>query len=153
MRQGSEAFKQDFVDSSGEPEEKKSAVILQFKPRTYESAAENGHEYKEYKALGGILDEMEYRNVLGRIDSSKNVPPNSPTSLQAESMANAAGIILSPETVALYGLLRHDVKPSPDTKNHYSTLNDQKLLAEALRMVGDKNSLATFIEKHAHIFN
>lgn len=153
MRQGSEAFKQNFVDPSEEPEKKESGVILQFKPRAYESAAENVHEYKEYKALGGILDEREYRNVLGRIDSSRNVPPNSPTSLQAKVMANVAGITLSPETVVLYGILRNDVKPDPDTEEHYSTLTDQKLFAEALRMVGDKDSLATFIEKHAHIFN
>ena len=152
MGQGSEAFKQDFVYPSGKLENKKSADILQFRPRT-ESAVENEHEYKEYKALGGILDEMEYRNVLGRIDSSRNVPPNSPTSLQAKVMANVAGITLSPETVVLYGILRNDVKPSPDTKNHYSTLTDQKLFAEALRMVGDKDSLATFIEKNARIFS
>ena len=157
MGRGSEAFKQKF-NPSEEPEEEGSGNVVEgsgnvlpFKPRN--ESAENVYKYKEYKALGGILDEMEYQDVLGRIDSSRNIPPYSPTSLQAEVMAKFAGITLSPETVALYGVLRNDVKPDPDTEEHYSTLNDQKLFAEALRMVGDKDSLATFIEKHPHIFN
>ncbi|GEM_PF-2510364 len=155
MKQGSEAFKQNLVDSSEEPEKKEGGIVLPFKlkPRTYESATERARGYKEYKALGGILDEMEYQDILGRIDSVRNTPLNSSTPLQAKSMASAAGITLSPETIALYGVLRHYEEPNPDAKEHYSTLNDQKVLAEALRLVGDKDSLATFIETHPHIFN
>lgn len=65
-------------------------------------------------------------------------------------MAETAGITLSPETVMMYGLLR-DEKPNPSKENH-SGMSDHEILAEALRMSGDKDSLATFEESLPHIF-
>jgi len=108
--------------------------------------------YENYKASGGILSQAEYQSVLERAADSKNVPSVS-TEAQATHMAQASEIVLSPETVTIYGILRHDEKPSPDTKGHYSALSDQKLLAEALRLVGDERPLTTFIEKYPHISN
>jgi len=81
--------------------------------------------------------------------------------LQAEGMAKAAGIVLESREegidprVALYDVL-HDmlrVDTQGDVKRyHHSQLDDQPLFAEALRMLGDTESLAKFIKMHPNIF-
>jgi hypothetical protein len=152
MAQHPESYRNDFEPNQAP--KKGEGIILPFKPRTGESTAEaNRPRYEEYKALKGTLDETEYQNVLSRIADSKEVPLNSSTLLQANLMAETAGIVLSPETIVLYGMLRHDEKPDQETeKIHYSTRSDQELLAEALRIADDKDSLTTFIEKFPNIF-
>jgi hypothetical protein len=136
MERNAEAFQPK--DFQPEPE-KKSAVILPFRRK---ESPEEGN-YEQYKALGGTLSQEEYQDVLKRAEEGRNI--YSRWSKDANSMARAAEITLSPETVTLYGILR-DEKPDP-AKEHYSELNDQKLLAEALRIVGDESSLGMFIKK------
>lgn len=151
MPQHAEAFPQEaFPQEDFPPEpkkelEKKGAVILPF--RRKENIRKGN--YEEYKALSGTLSQEEYWDVLKRAAEERNI--FSKWSGHANSMARAAEITLSPETVALYGILR-DEKPDP-IKEHFSELSDQKLLAEALRIVGDTKSLEALIEKHPHIFN
>ena len=70
---------------------------------------------------------------------------------QATNMVlGVPGIILSPETVAVYGVLRHQ---NPGEKAvDYQKLGDQQLLAEAFLITGDARSRAVFMKKHPHIF-
>ena len=100
-------------------------------------------EYQRYQELGGIINEKDYESALLR---SKNaVAPSRSVVRQAKFIAETAGIALASETsadkrVILYGILRTDSKPT-DIKYHHSQMSDQRLFAEALRMVGDADSL------------
>jgi hypothetical protein len=138
MPQHAEAFPQEDFQPKPYPEkelEKKSAVILPFLRK---ENIRKGN-YAEYRALHGTLSPEEYQDVLRRAMEASRWLEN------ANSMARAAEITLSPETMTLYGILR-DEKPDP-AKKHYSELSDQELLAEALRIVGNKPSLDTFIKR------
>jgi hypothetical protein len=149
MRQGSEALQLDF-DKEPKVVKKVEADIRLFKPEPNDnSEKEIARGYDKYAASGGILSQEEYRRVMKRAEAETT--PNSMWSAHANSMARAAGITLSPETAAIYGILR-DEKPDPE-KKRYSELSDQKLLAEALLIIGDESSRSVFIEKHPHIFN
>jgi len=112
-------------------------------------AEEKESDYANYKTLGGILNQEDYQNVLMSI--VENAPLNPAWSRHAHLMAKTAGITLSPETVTIYGILRGE-KPDP-RKEHFSEMSDHKLLAEALRIVGNTDSLITFVAKYPHIFN
>lgn len=150
MRQGSEALQQ--LDFNEEPEfvKKRGADILPFRLKPSDnSEKEIGQGYDKYMALGGILSQKEYREVMKR--AGDETISSSKWSAHANSMARAADIILSPETVTIYGILR-DEKSDPK-KKHYSELSDQKLLAEALLIIGDESSWSVFTEKYPHIFN
>lgn len=131
-------------------EEKKDAVILPF-PQKRKENIEAKQEYGEYKALGGTLNQEQYRDVLSRVVDEKDVTSSALLSAHAKSMAHLAGLTLSPETVALYGILRHE-KPD-QVGEDYHGMSDQSLLAEAFRINGEKDSLTVFIEKYPHIFH
>lgn len=140
MEQGIEALKQTYPVEGIEPKreiEKREAVILPF-PKTYEG-------YKNL--LGGTLSQEEYEDVLKSAAEGRTF--NLARTSQANFMAETSGITLSPETVTVYGILRDE---RPDPAKEYSGMSDQKLLAEALRIVGDTDSLTTFIEKYPNIF-
>lgn len=68
-------------------------------------------------------------------------------SRHAKFMADTAGITISDKTVVEYAILR-DEKTNP-----HCGMSDQQLLAEALRMSGDDDNLATFKKTLPHIFN
>ena len=53
--------------------------------------------------------------------------------------------------MALYAVLRADANVDKE-KYHHSQMSDQRLFAEALRMLGDTVSLRKFIAAHPHIF-
>lgn len=109
--------------------------------------------YQQYQELGGIINEEDYKSALAR---AKDATARDKTRIaQAENIAQRAGITLEnsedaldPRTV-LYGVLRRDRKPG--VKYHHSQMNDQRLFAEALRMLGDAESLKKLIEAHPNI--
>lgn len=134
------------------PEKKREAVILPFPQKGEEGiGAETGQGYEEYKTLGGALSQEQYQDVLSRVVDEQDVASSALVSAHAKGMAHLAGLTLSPETVALYGILRHE-KPDQVSEDYHG-MSDQRLLAEAFRINGEKDSLMVFIEKYPHIFH
>ena len=75
---------------------------------------------------------------------------------QAVLMAQHAGIEIDSNAsndprVVLYGILRNDTMPQ-GVEYHHAQMSDQKIFAEALRMLGDKDSLEKFTAALPHIF-
>lgn len=110
--------------------------------------------YQRYKELGGIINEKDYCSALTR---AKNITTlNIVLIKQAEYMAEFAGIELRnaknavDQRVTLYGILRTDTRPEK-TQYHHSQMCDQRLFAEALRMLGDAESLQKIIEAYPNI--
>jgi hypothetical protein len=160
MAQRAEAFP---LDPYQEETRGRKAVIIPFPSPKKEKGStekETGQGYEQYKTLGGKLSPDEYRDVLKSAAEGKNVPYTSLRSRRANVMARTAEITLSPEVLGIYGILRDKQPDPPDPKKNTpseitpSEINDsdQKLLAEALRIVGDKRSLAVFTEKFSHMF-
>ena len=106
--------------------------------------------YGEYVKLGGIINEKDYLSALSRAKNAKEVNPS--IRVQAESMGRASGITLTDRELALYAILREDTNPDPKEKYHHSQMSDQRLFAEALRMLGDTESLRKLISRHPNIF-
>lgn len=111
------------------------------------------NNYERYKSLGGIINENDYRSALDRAGEATALTRQHIA--QAEVMAKVAGItlhstkgFLDPK-VALYGVLRSD--RNPREKYHHSQMSDQRLFAEALRMLGDDDSLRKLIATHPNI--
>jgi|GEM_PF-1731581 len=113
------------------------------------------NNYQRYVKLGGIINEKDYQSALARSKHTTTV--NQTSIMQADNIAKRSGISLhnskdslDPRTI-LYGILRSDTVPEP--KYHHSQMNDQRLFAEALRMLGDTDSLEKLIEAHPNIFS
>ena|SRR3989344_1185038 len=116
------------------------------------------NDYEKYRNAGGFLSEADFANALAEVKARRTVEPHSLS--QAEGMAKAAGIVLESREegidprVALYDVL-HDmlrVDPAGDiNRYHYRKLEDRSLFAEALRMLGDTQSLAKFLKTHSAI--
>ncbi len=112
-----------------------------------------GGGYERYQALGGIINEQDYASALARAKEAAAVDKTQMA--QVEVMARVAGIELKTEgavdpRAVLYGILRSDRNTS-GAKYHHSQMGDQRLFVEALRMLGDEESLKKFIESHPHI--
>ncbi len=110
--------------------------------------------YEQYKALGGIINEKDYESAITR---SKNVTaPDKALITQTESIAETAGVELHntkdslDPRVVLYGILRNDTHPE-GVKYHHSQMSDQRLFAEALRMLGDTESLNKVVGAYPNI--
>lgn len=106
--------------------------------------------YDEYKNLGGIINEKDYNSALARLKNTTSI--NETRKAQAKGIARFAGIELLDETkgvidprIILYGILRGDVRPE-GVKYYHDDMSDQRLFAEALRMLGDVESLNKTIE-------
>jgi len=143
MGQESEAFHPESYTEEETKPQKREAIILPFKQKTGEGKEGKKEQgYEGYKTLGGTLNQGEYDDVLKSVEEGRKFNPM--WSEHANFMAKVAGITLSPETIAIYGILR-DIKPDGE---HYSKMpnGDHELLDEALRVVGDKASLDIFIE-------
>ena len=108
------------------------------------------YDYEQYKKLGGIINEKDYKNALLRAKNKKNI--NQSTMAQAENMAKVAGIALTDRELALYAVLREDANPDPKERYHHSQMTDQRLFAEVLRMLGDTESLRKLISRYPNIF-
>jgi len=112
--------------------------------------------YKEYQALGGIINEKDYASALAKMKENRTV--DEVRTDEAKVMARAAGVELGAEVardprVVLYDILQSDVNTS-DPEYRDIRLSDQNFFAEALRMLGDKESLLNlrkFIDAHPYI--
>lgn len=94
------------------------------------------YRYARYIELGGEIDGDSFREVWNRAAMITTLART--TILQAEHMAQVAGFSLNngqhlDEVTVFYGALRSGYNPEPEF--HYSQMCDQKLLAEALKML------------------
>src|SRR3989338_6804710 len=110
---------------------------------------ENG-AYESYREVGGIINEKDYRSALARAEEAETL--NETLIQQAENIAEYAGIVLDNSggvdpKVKLYAVLRADNKPE-DVKHHHSQMSDQRLFAEALRMLGDTDALNKLVDAY-----
>ncbi|OGN09569.1 MAG: hypothetical protein A3J46_02305 [Candidatus Yanofskybacteria bacterium RIFCSPHIGHO2_02_FULL_41_11] len=112
------------------------------------------NNYQKYLALGGIINEADYNSALERIRSFHLLTKT--LILQAENIAKYAEIELQnvedgPDPrVILYGILRSDIRPE-GVEYHHSSMSDQKLFVEALRMLGDAESVGKMIKRYPNI--
>jgi len=109
--------------------------------------------YNKYQELGGIINEKDYVSALERAE--KTATFNRTLIQQAENIAEYAGIVLENSggidpKVKLYAVLRADNKPK-DVEYHHSQMSDQRLFAEALRILGDVDSLNKVITAYPNI--
>ncbi|KKT41925.1 MAG: hypothetical protein UW30_C0003G0025 [Candidatus Giovannonibacteria bacterium GW2011_GWA2_44_13b] len=110
--------------------------------------------YTRYTELGGIINEKDYESALGR------EPEIDHKTLQymkaAENIAKRAGIELkntennADPKIKLYAVLRGDQKPS-DVEYHHEQMSDQRLFAEAMRMLDDNDALQKLIRAYPNI--
>ena len=111
--------------------------------------------YHQYKEQGGIINEQDYQNALQRANDSSTIF-NKTLRVQAEGIAGFAEIELHNEAgvidprIKLYVILRGDVGPA-EVKHHHDEMSDQRLFAEALRMLGDTESLDKMIRAYKDI--
>ncbi len=111
-------------------------------------------KYQRYLELGGIINENDYDSALLRAGNTTTLDKT--RTAQAENIARFAGIelcdtedSLDPITV-LYGILRADIRPEK-VRHHHSQMSDQRLFAEALRMLEDAEALNKLIRAHPNI--
>lgn len=116
-----------------------------------QEAPKENSRYQRYQEFGGIINENDYENALTRAHDTETAPEK--MIKQAEHMAEFAGIELhntedaiDPRAV-LYGILRADTKPK-EVKYHHSQMPDQRIFAEALRMLGDTDALSKLINAY-----
>ena len=111
------------------------------------------NNYQEYLELGGIINETDYISALERAD---NAVIDETTIAQVKIMADYAGIELQKQDnstdrkIKLYKILRTDTRPD-GVKYHHDNMSDQRIFVEALRMLGDKESVNKMIEAHPNI--
>lgn len=110
--------------------------------------------YDRYRELGGIINEGDYTRALTRAVQTTHLRET--LVAQAELIARVAGFPLNnsnghlDEITILYGVLRTDSKPGAEY--HHGQMCDQRLFAEALRMMDRPDLLAKVIEAHPNIF-
>lgn len=106
--------------------------------------SEESNSYQQYQEMGGIINEKDYESALRRVNDQTTLDKRTIT--QAENIAEFAGIKLQnregfiDKITTLYGILRNDARPE-NTSHHHSQMPDQRLFAEALRMLGDTDAL------------
>lgn len=130
--------------------EKKSADIIPFPVRAQETEGtlEQG---QEAWTPGAVLSRKQYQEVLKCVAEGDERTRERHAADQASYMAQVGEIPLSPEAVAVYGVLRSG-KPGEE-KEKYRSLSDQELFAEALLISGETTSRETFMAKHPNIFH
>lgn len=114
---------------------------------------EEGNSYQKYQGLGGIINEGDYRSALARAKDTIKLDDRLVS--QSELIARVAKIELNntkdslDQRTILYGVLRSD-KPE-GVKYHHCQMSDQRLFAEALRMLGDVDSLNKLVSAYSNI--
>lgn len=125
------------------------------------------NNYQRYLELGGNINKKDYQSVIDRINNAFTLDGGDPEIRsrisQAEGMARYAGIklndskdaldpsaILLDSRVVLYVILRSDVM-SKGVICHHSQMTDQRLFVEALRMLGDTDSLDKMFKAYPNI--
>lgn len=118
-------------------------------------SSQDENSYQHYTEIGGIINEKDYQSVLTRSKHTTTLDKYSIA--QAENIARISGIVLHNSKdsldprVIVYGILRSDTKSKEEAEYHHSDMSDQRLFAEALRMLGDADSLKKLIEAHPNI--
>ncbi len=130
--------------------------VIEMFPNSKKNNEEQSHSYDEYKNLSGIINEQDYNSVLARLKNTTTIDET--RKAQAKGIARFAGIELLDETkgvadpkIILYGILRSDVR-FEGVLRHHDEMSDQRLFAEALRMLGDAESLKKMIEAYPNIY-
>lgn len=114
------------------------------------------YSYQRYQELGGVINEEDYQSALDRAQSTIALD-NKALIAQAELIARTSGMTLHnsedalDQRTILYGILRTDINSGEEYR--HSKMSDQRLFAEALRMLGDVDSLKRLIETHPNIFH
>jgi len=109
------------------------------------------NNYQRYIDMGGIINEKDYNSVLERARSMTTVDET--LIGQMKVILDFAGIELHNSKnsvdprVILYGILRSDVRPK-GVKYHHDQMSDQQIFVEALRMLGDTESVNKMIKVH-----
>jgi hypothetical protein len=117
--------------------------------------------YQSYLALGGIINETDYRNAFDRTRSSHLLDRKHSKVIrgvisQVLEMAKYADITLHDSEyvpdprIVLYVTLRNDAKPK-DVNYHHSQMSDQQLFGEVLIMLGDSGSFNKLIKAYPNI--
>ena len=106
------------------------------------------NNYRRYRELGGIINEKDYESALTR--AKNGATPDVARIKQARLIARFAGIEPRNQITTLYGILRADTAPA-EVLCHHSQMSDQRLFAEALRMLGDVDALTKLISAHPQI--
>lgn len=106
--------------------------------------------YEQYAQLGGIINELDHADIISRAKSA--VELNKWAVMQAESIALYSGVgqEVLVEATPLYVVMRTDRKPA-DVEYHHCQMCDQRIFAEALRMIGDVEDLAKIIAAYPSI--
>lgn len=126
--------------------------IFEMSPATPDNTKEKS--YNQYRDLGGIINEKDYKNTIIKAENTTVIDRT--RLMQAESIAKFAGIELHntenaiDQRIILYGILRDDIQPV-ETETHPNQMSDQHLFAEALRMLGDIESLNKMIDVYKNI--
>lgn len=112
------------------------------------------NNYQQYLELGGIINEKDYEDALAK--AQKTTARDEARIRQAENIAKFAGIESHntegaiDQRIILYEILRSDVMPK-GVKYHHSQMSDQRIFVEALRMLGDVESVDKMIKKYSNI--
>lgn len=135
-----------FADNYAEPKE--NGAVLSPNKEEKEDTMEN--EYKKYRELGGIINKGDYMSAILR--AKDTVSTDEYLVKHAKMIARVAGISLDENDprVVLYGILRNDKKPA-DKEPHHSSMSDQRIFVEALRMLKDEDALKKCIDSYPHI--
>lgn len=138
---------------NGKKFESKSTIIEEKEAEREDTKNISEYNYEQYQSIGGIIDKKDYQSALNK--ARDTVALDKALILQAEGIADSAGItllnsegVLDPRII-LYGILRTDIKP--ENEYHHSQMSDQRLFAEALRMLEDVDSLQKLIETYPNI--
>lgn len=121
-----------------------------------EEMVTNKTSYDRYRELGGIINEVDYQKALARAGQTTSLRKT--LVAQAKLIARVAGVPLDDDfqgcpgkITILYGVLRTDSNSNPGEQYHHSQMCDQRLFAEALRMLDFPDLLAKVIKAHPNI--
>ncbi|MBI2062478.1 MAG: hypothetical protein HYT64_02205 [Candidatus Yanofskybacteria bacterium] len=110
--------------------------------------------YQRYIELGGIINKKDYNKAVEK--AANMTTADKIAAAQVKVMSDFAGIELhdiddtTDPRIILYGILRNDVRPE-GVEYHHSQMSDQRIFVEALKMLGDVESLKKMIKMHPHI--
>ena len=111
----------------------------------------NSRSYEEYHKLGGIINEGVYRSAMERAGDPATLPDETLV-IQAKNIARVSGMHFTKdelrEVIALYGVLRNDLDPGAEF--HHGQMSDERLVAEALRMLNHPGQLKKLMGTYPH---
>jgi hypothetical protein len=125
------------------------------------SHSRNGEElmlttsYEQYRKLGGILDPDRFMKLSGtvRMDCLQTkicITQITTIALAAKIDLDGASILCD-ETIAVYKVLRMSTITDAGAPNPVRMLSDEQILADALRIVADVDSLGKLSQAFPHI--